>query len=239
MRRTPATFAQALEHISERPTPALIWRDGPERVELSGRVLVNWVEKSASLLVDELDVESGQLITVSALPHWRLVVLTLAALRVGAAVRVTGNSADDAAVHAELEAHLDVNVPAKHVLAVASPALAFRCEQPVPDPAIDFCAEVRSLPDVYMGMEEPRDADDALAESGITHGELLAEAERAASAIQDHTVYLPLSDGWNERALLITLGVLLRGGAVLMAVNEADVTPDVLGQERAVRLPDG
>ena len=106
MRRTPTTFAQALEHISERPTPALIWRDGSERVELSGRVLVKWVEKSASLLVDELDVESGQLITVSALPHWRLVVLTLAALRIGAAVRVTDNSADDAAVHAELEAHL-------------------------------------------------------------------------------------------------------------------------------------
>lgn len=239
MRRTPATFAQALEHISERPTPALIWRDGSERVELSGRVLVNWIEKSASLLVDELDVESGQLITVSALPHWRLVVLTLAALRVGTAVRFTGNCADDAAVHAELEAHLDVDVPAEHILAVASPALAFACEQPVPEPAIDFCAEVRSFPDVYMGMEEPRDADDALPEAGFTHGELLAEAERAASAIGDHTVYLPLSDGWNERALLITLGMLLRGGAVLMAANEADVTPDVLGQEKAARLPGG
>ncbi|MBD2765209.1 hypothetical protein IEE91_08445 [Kocuria sp. cx-455] len=239
MRRTPATFAQALEHLSARPTPALIWRDGSERVELSGRVLVNWVEKSASLLVDELDVESGQLITVSAQPHWRLVVLTLAALRVGAAVRITGKSAADAAVHAELEAHLDIKIPAQQILAVASPALAFACEQPVPDPAIDFCAEVRSFPDAYMGMEEPRDADDALPEAGITHGELLAEAERAASAIEDHTVYLPLSHGWNERALLLTLGMLLRDDAVLVAANEADVTQDVLDQEKAVRLTDG
>lgn len=120
MRRTPATFAQALAQLSERPTPALIWRNGDERVELSGRVLVNWVEKSASLLVDELDVESGQLITVSPRQHWRLVVLTLAALRVGAAVRFGENSADDAAVHAALEGHLNDGVPAEHVLAVAS-----------------------------------------------------------------------------------------------------------------------
>ena len=236
MRSTPATFAQALAQLSERPTPAVIWRDGHERVELSGRVLVNWVEKSASLLVDELDVESGQLITISPRQHWRLVVLTLAALRVGASVRFGENSADDAAVHAALEAHLNANVPAEHVLAVASPALAFACENPVPDPAIDFCAEVRSFSDVYMGMEEPQDGDDALPEAEISHGGLLAEAVRAASSIEDHTVYLPLADGWDERALLTTLGVLLREGAVLLAAHEADVTPDVLSQEKAVPL---
>lgn len=236
MRRTPATFAQALAQLSERPTPALIWRDGDERVELSGRVLVNWVEKSASLLVDELDVESGQLITISPRQHWRLVALTLAALRVGASVRFSEDSADDAAVHAVLEGHLDPGVPAEHVLAVAAPALAFACSEPVADPAIDFCAEVRSFPDVYMGMEEPQDGDIALSESGISHGELLTEAERAASAIEDHTVYLPLEDGWGERALLTMLGVLLRNGAVLLASNAADVTPDVLAQEKAVPL---
>lgn len=236
MRRTPATFAQALEQLSERPTPALIWRDGAERVELSGRVLVNWVEKSASLLVDELDVESGQLITISPRQHWRLVVLTLAALRVGASVRFGENSADDAAVHAALEGHFNADVPAENVLAVATPALAFACAEPVPGPAIDFCAEVRSFPDVYMGMEEPQDGDDALSEAGISHGDLLAEAERAASSVEDPTVYLPLEDGWDERALLTVLGVLLRDGAVLLAANSADVTPDVLAQEKAVPL---
>ncbi|MEX3599523.1 TIGR03089 family protein [Kocuria carniphila] len=236
MRRTPATFAQALAQLSERPTPALIWRNGDERVELSGRVLVNWVEKSASLLVDELDVESGQLITVSPRQHWRLVVLTLAALRVGASVRFGENSADDAAVHAALEGHLNDGVPPEHVLAVASPALAFACEEDVSDPVIDFCAEVRSFPDAYMGMEAPQDGDDALPEAGITHGELLGEAERAASAVEDHTVYVPLKNGWKERALLITLGLLLRDGAVLLTANESDVTPDVLAQEKAVPL---
>ena len=239
MRRTPATLSQALAQLSQRPTPALVWRDGHERVELSGRVLVNWVEKSASLLVDELDVESGQLITVSPRRHWRLVVLTLAALRVGAAVHFSETSADDAAVHAELEAHLDTGVAADHVLAVAAPALAFSCENPVLDPAVDFCAEVRSCPDVYMGMEEPQDPGDALPAVAVTHGELLEEAERAASSsVEDHTVYLALARGWDERALLTTLGVLLRGGAVLLAANPSDVTPDVLEQEKAVELPD-
>ena len=238
MRRTPATLSQALAQLSERPTPALIWRDGAERVELSGRVLVNWIEKTAGLLVDELDVESGALVTVSPRCHWRLVVLGLAALRVGASVRFSRTSHDDAAVHAELEAHLDTDVPAEHILAVATPALAFSCENPVQDPAVDFCAEVRSFPDVYIGMEEPQDTDDALPVVDVDHGELIGEAERAASAIETPTVYLPPERGGDEQALMITLGVLLRGGAVLMAARHEDVTPDVLGQEKAVELPE-
>ncbi|WP_016997927.1 hypothetical protein [Kocuria atrinae] len=154
----------------------------------------------------------------------------------GASVRFGENSADDAAVHAALEGHFNADVPAENVLAVATPALTFACAEPVPGPAIDFCAEVRSFPDVYMGMEEPQDGDDALSEAGISHGDLLAEAVRAASSIEDHTVYLPLEDGWDERALLTVLGVLLRDGAVLLAANSADVTPDVLAQEKAVPL---
>lgn len=238
MGRTPSTLSNALRELSERPTPALVWRDGQERVELSGRVLVNWVEKTAGLLVDELDVETGALITVSPRPHWRLTVIALAALRVGATLRFTPDSHPDAVVHAELEAHLDTAVPAEHLLAVATPALAFACETPAPEGALDFCAEVRSFPDSYLGMEEPQPADTALTASGITHADLVARAVDAASRVADPTVYVLLTDGWDEDLLLVTLGVLIRGGTVLLAASGQDVDPHVLAQEHAVELPD-
>ena len=103
MGRTPRDLAQALEAVARRPTPALVWRDGSERVELSGRVLVNWVEKAAGLLVDELDVTSSDVVTVSPVPHWRLPVIALAALRAGARVDFTHHPEPDAALHAQLE----------------------------------------------------------------------------------------------------------------------------------------
>lgn len=238
MGRTPDTFPRALARLAERSTPALIWRHGTERVELSGRVLVNWIEKAAGLLVDELDVAAGDLVTVSPRPHWRLVVLALAALRVGATVRFTSAPNADAAVHAELESSLDPDLPAETLLAVAEPALAFACEAELPGEAVDFCEQVRAFPDVYGGFEEPDLTDVALADMGVTHGELLAGALAAASSWTEGTSYLPLSAGWDAPALLTTLGVVLRGGAVLLAAEPAEVTEHVLEQERAEPLPE-
>lgn len=237
MGRTPDTFPRALARLAERSTPALIWRDGAERVELSGRVLVNWVEKAAGLLVDELDVAAGDPVTVSPRPHWRLVVLALAALRVGATVRFTATPGADAAVHAELESHLGPDVPPGTLLAVAEPALAFACGTELPGGTVDFCEQVRAFPDVYGGFEEPDLTDAALPDAGVSHGELLTAALAAAASWTEGTGYLPLPEGWDAPALLTTLGVMLRGGAVLLAADPVEVTEHVLEQEQAEPLP--
>ncbi|QMS56642.1 MULTISPECIES: TIGR03089 family protein [Kocuria] len=231
MGRTPNDLAGALAAVSERPTPALVWRDGAERVELSGRVLVNWVEKSAGLLVDELDVTAGDTIRISPAPHWRLVVLSLAALRVGARVEFAADA--DAVLHAHLEGHDDDASGTE--LVVATPALAFACSEPLPEGAVDFCAEVRAQPDVYTGFEEPDPSAGALP-SGTTHGQLLGRALETAPQEAVGTVFLPLADGWEETALLTTLGIMVRGGAVLLTAGPQDATEDVLSQERATRL---
>src|SRR6476469_2959124 len=65
--------------------------DGPtrgERIELSGRVLANWVAKAANLLVDELGVERGDVVVLDLPTHWRAVYWALAVWRVGAVVAV-------------------------------------------------------------------------------------------------------------------------------------------------------
>jgi uncharacterized protein (TIGR03089 family) len=49
-----------------------------ERVELSLTSLDNWVAKTANLLVDELDLEPGEPVSVSLPPHWQTAVVHLA-----------------------------------------------------------------------------------------------------------------------------------------------------------------
>ena len=49
-----------------------------ERVELSARVLENWVAKTANLLVEELDVEVGDPVLLALPAHWRTVAWRLA-----------------------------------------------------------------------------------------------------------------------------------------------------------------
>ena len=236
MGRTPRDMAQALKTVAQRPTPALVWRNGPERVELSGRVLVNWVEKTAGLLVDELDVAASDVVTVSPVAHWRLVVVALAALRVGARVDFTHRPEPDAVVHAQLETAPDDDAAAQVTLVVAGPALAFACSSPLPDGAVDFCDEVRAMPDVYSGFEVPDPASEALA-SGLTHDQLLGAATEAARDAGARTVHLPLAGGWGDPELLSLLGTVVGGGAVLITASPQDATAEVLAQERAEPRP--
>ena len=69
--------------------PRVTWY-GPagERVELSGKVLDNWVAKTANLLVDELDVGPGSRVVVDLPPHWRTLVWLLAVWAAGGCVVV-------------------------------------------------------------------------------------------------------------------------------------------------------
>ena len=60
------SFTRIFDALARVQTPALIWHArGGERIELSGRVFMNWVAKSANLLVNECEVteESGVQIT--------------------------------------------------------------------------------------------------------------------------------------------------------------------------------
>ena len=81
----PTTLNRFFEKLNSQQTPALIWYSANgERIELSGRVLMNWIDKSANLLVEECELEPGEGFDLQAPLHWRTIVLGLAALRVGA-----------------------------------------------------------------------------------------------------------------------------------------------------------
>ncbi len=113
----------------ERPTrPRLTWyddADGPtrgERIELSGRVLANWVAKAANLLTDELGVERGDVVVLDLPAHWRALYWALAAWRVGAVVAL---GPDSRAVVVVTDRPQDAAIaPGARVVAVSLPALA-------------------------------------------------------------------------------------------------------------------
>lgn len=133
---------------SDPGRPRLTWY-GPdgERVELSARVLDNWVAKTANLLVEELDAGPGTTVRLALPPHWRTAVWALAASAVGAEL-VEGDA--DVVV---------TDVPSAtgddaRVVVVALPALATSAGL-VPPGALDYNAEVSGYGDVYVPVAPP------------------------------------------------------------------------------------
>ncbi|MFC4556048.1 TIGR03089 family protein [Georgenia faecalis] len=174
--------------------PCLTWYgDDDERVELSGRVLANWVTKATNLLVEDADVGPGSRVVLDLPTHWRTVVWALAAWAAGAEVVLPPEEeADDDDVEAwgEMEDEdevaddegfvpdadedePDVVVTARPaqaptaglVLVVALPALARHVEEAVPAGAVDAAAAIMSYGDVLGPVREPDPAAEAL--SGV------------------------------------------------------------------------
>lgn len=165
--------------------------DGPtrgERVELSARVLANWVAKAANLLRDDLDAGPGTVVRLDLPPHWRTLYWALAAWSVGALVDVPPartapgaarptTTPDDARVPSAAApvpapAPADVVVtdapPAEdtpdHVVVVTLAALARSASAPVPPGAVDEARELASHGDVFDPWEDPPAEAEALRE---------------------------------------------------------------------------
>lgn len=155
--------------------------DGPhsgERIELSGKVLANWVAKAGNLLLEEFDLSPGDRVEVD-LPaeHWRTLYWALAAWAIGAVVvdadgdvlitdRPRGNTTDQ--------------------VVVTLAALARRGDD-VPEGALDEAAEL-------SGFGDRLDADGAgadelaldIAGRRISSGELGSPRSTGGGRVQVH-----------------------------------------------------
>lgn len=181
-----------------------------ERVELSAKVLDNWVSKTANLLVDELDAGPGSAVLVDLPGHWRAVTWLLAVWATGAAAVLPGAGAapgvPSVPVVPALPTGLHPDAVVTHrpclwdgaaaaagpfagapLLAVALPALATGFTEPLPEGAVDAATEVRAHGDVFLPAVRPAPGDPALvtADGAVTpHGRLTASAAAAAAAAQ-------------------------------------------------------
>lgn len=152
----PVTTVSDLLHLLTREPgrPRITWYgDGGERVELSGAVLENWVNKTANLLVEEFDAGPGTRVLLDLPGHWRTVVWALATWRVGGTV-VVGAEGGDVVVTDMPEAYPDTQT----LIAVALPALARSFGVPLPSGTIDASSAVMTYGDVFAGAPVTADA---------------------------------------------------------------------------------
>lgn len=200
-RGCPQSVPAVFQALAQQPTPALIFygQDGG-RVELSGRVLENWVSKTANLLVDDLGLMPGDRILVEPAVHWRTAVVVAGAWRVGATVILADSphaQGTESAVAVALQplsqrpcassGEPAFGAGAQDLMVLAYPALAMSVEDgQLPDGAIDFCAEIRAHGDHYADAgASPTGSDTALvAEDGeLSFSNLLTQAQQHAESL--------------------------------------------------------
>jgi uncharacterized protein (TIGR03089 family) len=150
--------------------------DGPtrgERIELSAKVLANWVNKAANALQDEFDVAPGSRVRLALPPHWRSLYWALAVWSVGGTVvadrspaaQVSGARAQDPAV--DLVVTDDPALAAGSSPAVLVTLAALARQAPVPTGgAMDEARELSTHGDQFVPWEEPAEGDVALEVDG-------------------------------------------------------------------------
>ncbi|AKU16196.1 TIGR03089 family protein [Luteipulveratus mongoliensis] len=183
-----------------------------ERIELSAKVLANWVAKAGNLLQDELDVEPGGVVVLD-LPahHWRTLYWALAAWSVGATVSVVADPEAEVVVTTSPSA----SSSAEQVV-VTLAALARRADQSVPAGAIDEAHELATYGDQLTPHGEPASTDVALrsATGETSYADLVAVASDEAG----RRAYVT---GDLEQVLRETLATWADDGSVVL-VREPD-----------------
>lgn len=173
---TPSTFADLLGRIlrGEPGRPLVTFYDDAtgERVELSGTTYANWVAKSSSLLVEELDIERGSRVLVDLPTHWLVPVFLGALWNIGAEVTTEHEGADLVVCGPErsrLESYAAMAAP---TLACALLPLGVRFAEPLPDGVHDFGVEVWAQPDAFVPWDPAQPGD--LLHEGRTWADLAA-----------------------------------------------------------------
>ena len=179
------TFAALLgaELRREPGRPLLTWYDEGtgERVELSVTTYANWVAKTASLLVEEHDLERGDVLMMDLPAHWLGPVFLGAAWTAGLVVAFPTDPVTPAAVvsgPAGLPrwAELADQVP---VLACSLLPMGVRFAVPLPPGVHDVGLEVWGQPDAFTPYDPPTDDDVALAAGPVSQAVLFGSSVAA------------------------------------------------------------
>jgi uncharacterized protein (TIGR03089 family) len=183
-RTTPAQLLRALVDADPGRPRITVYddTDSPtrgERIELSARVLANWVAKAANLLRDELDVEVGSVVRLDLPPHWRTLYWALATWSVGGCVEVPlhrrpdavaspaalaapGSWGADVVVTDAVDVASAVSGASGTAVLVTLAALARSAGAPVPAGVVDEARELATHGDVFDAWDRPDPSDPAL-----------------------------------------------------------------------------
>ena len=221
----PELFAAAVRR--DGGAPFLTYYDDAtgERIELSAVTTANWVAKTANLLVDEYDLESGETVAIGLPPHWLGVVWALSTWSVGAALTSgTGTLAitgPDVAIRGSRETVASALLP-----------LGGRFREPLPDGVHDYGAEVYNHPDVFVPFDPP--APDSPAYDDLTHDDLISTADPVADRI------LVTRDLAGRDGVRLLVGVISGGGSIVLCRNlDATKLERRIADEKVDRVVEG
>lgn len=235
---TTSAVSTLLSNLRTRQatSPALIWYgDAGERIELSGKVLDNWVAKTSNFLMDELDAEPGMRVRLDLPVHWKTLVWVLAVWQTGGtAVLGDGGTAAEVTVTDSPDPDAQGTV-----VAVAPGALDLSFPGDLPAGVVDYAAEIRSYADTYVSEGAPEAAGAALevhaatasAElSGtVTYAALPVKAEDgSAEVLLAASADLPL-------VLAEALRIWAAGGSVVLTPAGTEPGERLLASERVTR----
>jgi uncharacterized protein (TIGR03089 family) len=145
-----------------------------ERTELSASTFGNWVDKTSNLLVDEVAVNEGDVISMplalEAPGHWITAAWQVACWQVGLAVDLTDSSPAAAVVTGrQWQGHI-----APEVYACALHPLGLGFNEPLPPGVHDYAIEVRRHADKFFGQPpEPAATAWVDAERTLTQAEVI------------------------------------------------------------------
>ncbi|MFC7486652.1 TIGR03089 family protein [Knoellia sp. CPCC 206453] len=194
--------------------------DGPtrgERIELSARVLGNWVNKAANALQDEFDIAPGSIVHLDLPPHWRTAYWALATWSVGATVSTdAGDATPDLLVTTDNDTAAASDSPA---VLVTLAGLARSAATPVPQGVMDEAKELSTHGDQFVAYDQPDDSDTALISRGerTAYADVLGSAApRANSAERRHLTTTGTAD-----FLRACLALWTADGSVVLSRGEA------------------
>lgn len=217
------TLADLLPAVREPGRPLLTWDDRTtgERVELSATTTANWVAKTASLLVDELDAEIGTRVRIGLPTHWLRFVWLLSSWTVGAVV--VDRDADIGVSGPDLVGDEPVRLAAS-LRPLGGPFVS------PPEGFVDLATVVPGQPDAFTPLDVPHAGSTALDLAGtdpLDHAGLVE-----LGAPDPRRVLVEPGDLRRDALLLVSA---LRGGGSLVVVAgaDADQLERVAQQERA------
>jgi uncharacterized protein (TIGR03089 family) len=218
--------------------PLITWYDDGtgERVELSVATTANWVAKTANLLRDSLDVQTGDRVAIALPRHWQTPVVQLAAWLAGACVVALSPDDDLPPATAAFvsEAALDAGLALPRgveVVALSLRPMAGRLASPRPG-VLDFAVEVPGHGDHFAPASEAGPVA-IVGARPVSAEELLDAAERSGLAAGERAlVRLP---PWTLPGLVAGgLAPLLAGAGALLCSSD-DVPESRLTAERVTR----
>jgi uncharacterized protein (TIGR03089 family) len=179
-----------------------------ERIELSAKVLANWVSKAANALQDEWDLGPGDTVRLALPPHWRSLYWALAVWSVGATVAIDPEHADLVVTDDPLTAEQE---PPAVLVTLA--ALARGAQVAATPDVFDEARQLATFPDQFVAYADPSPTDGALRLAGGTtaYGDIVPVTDWA-SGVRVHTASDDLAD-----VLVTALTAWGRDGSIVLS----------------------